>query len=30
MLGVKVEKLVPAKFDAIIPGIQAGRYDGSF
>ncbi len=28
VLGVKVE-LVPAKFDAIIPGIQAGRYDGS-
>lgn len=28
VLGVKV-KLVPAKFDAIIPGIQAGRYDGS-
>lgn len=28
VLGVKV-KLVPAKFDAIIPGIQSGRYDGS-
>ena len=28
VLGVKVQ-LVPAKFDAIIPGIQAGRYDGS-
>lgn len=28
VLGLKV-KLVPAKFDAIIPGIQAGRYDAS-
>ena len=28
VLGVKVQ-LVPAKFDAIIPGIQAGRYDAS-
>jgi polar amino acid transport system substrate-binding protein len=28
ILGVEV-KLVPSKFDAIIPGIQAGRFDGS-
>lgn len=28
VLGVDV-KLVPSKFDAIIPGIQAGRFDGS-
>lgn len=28
VLGVKVE-FVPAKFDTIIPGIQAGRYDGA-
>jgi polar amino acid transport system substrate-binding protein len=28
ILGVDV-KLVPSKFDAIIPGIQAGRFDGS-
>ena len=28
VLGVKVQ-LVAAKFDAIIPGIQSGRYDGS-
>ncbi len=28
VLGVKVE-MVPSKFDAIIPGIEAGRFDGS-
>lgn len=28
VLGVEVE-FVPAKFDTIIPGIQAGRYDGA-
>jgi polar amino acid transport system substrate-binding protein len=28
VLGIKVS-LVPSKFDAIIPGIQAGRFDGS-
>ena len=28
ILGVKVE-LVPSKFDAIIPGVEAGRFDGS-
>jgi len=28
VFGIKVE-LVPSKFDAIIPGIQAGRFDGS-
>jgi polar amino acid transport system substrate-binding protein len=28
VLGVEV-KLVPSKFDAIIPGVEAGRFDGS-
>ena len=28
ILGVKIE-LVPSKFDAIIPGVEAGRFDGS-
>lgn len=28
MLGVKVE-MIPSKFDAIIPGVEAGRFDGS-
>lgn len=28
MFGVKVE-MVPSKFDAIIPGVEAGRFDGS-
>ncbi len=28
VLGVKVN-LVPSKFDAIIPGVEAGRFDGS-
>jgi polar amino acid transport system substrate-binding protein len=28
VLGVEI-KLVPSKFDAIIPGIEAGRFDGS-
>ena len=28
ILGLKIE-LVPSKFDAIIPGVQAGRFDGS-
>jgi polar amino acid transport system substrate-binding protein len=28
VLGIEI-KLVPSKFDAIIPGIEAGRFDGS-
>jgi polar amino acid transport system substrate-binding protein len=28
ILGIEV-KLVPSKFDAIIPGVEAGRFDGS-
>lgn len=28
VLGIEV-KLVPSKFDAIIPGVEAGRFDGS-
>jgi polar amino acid transport system substrate-binding protein len=28
VLGVKVD-MVPSKFDAIIPGVEAGRFDGS-
>jgi polar amino acid transport system substrate-binding protein len=28
VLGIKVE-MIPSKFDAIIPGVEAGRFDGS-